>query len=167
MASTYEKVSTQTLGSAAASVTFSSIPATYTDLVIIINGSTTANADTILQFNGATTNYSNLSVIGNGTSATSIFFGTGSAYVPNPTGIYIDTVNTGTGIFQYIVNVMNYANTTTFKSILSRFGAAGTGTEATVGMYRSTSAISSATISVPGTTFVTGSTFTLYGIKAA
>jgi hypothetical protein len=165
---TYVELRTETVtGSPTSSVTFNLAGISgYTDLVAIINGTTTANADTIIQFNGATTNYSSRSIVGNGTSATSVFFGAGSSVIGNPTGIYLDSINTGTGRFQYIVNIMNYANTNTFKTVVSRFGAAATGTEATVGLYRSTSAITSITFAVPGTTFTVGSTFSLYGIAA-
>jgi hypothetical protein len=160
---TYVALNKITLSTSASSVTFSSIPQTYTDLILIISGSMTVTSNTRLQLNGATTNYSSTTIVGNGTSASSSFFGAGSPSISNPTGIYIDTVSTGTGQFQYIVNIMNYTNTTTFKTTLSRFGAASTGTEATVGLYRSTSAITQATLL---SNFASGSTFSLYGIKA-
>ena len=165
MATTYEPIATNTLTSTSTSVTFSSIAGTYTDIVVIISGSMSANANVIMQFNGATTLYSSRSLNGNGTAAASSYFGSGSPSIPNPTGIYIDTLGTGTGSFQYIVNIMNYANTTTFKTAISRFGAAAMGTEETVGLYRSTSAITSVTF-LNGT-FGIGTVFTLYGIKAA
>jgi hypothetical protein len=58
---TYEAIATQTLGSAAASVTFSSIPGTYTDLVIVCTPlRVTAGAEELVfQFNSDTgSNYS-------------------------------------------------------------------------------------------------------------
>jgi hypothetical protein len=71
---TYEAIATQTLGSAAASVTFSSIPSTYTDLVLVCNFETSSNAiaGVYIQFNGDTsTNYSSTNLIGNGSTAES------------------------------------------------------------------------------------------------
>jgi hypothetical protein len=64
---------------------------------------------------------------------------------------------------------MDYANTTTFKSTITRDSndKAGTGTvEAMIGLYRSTSAITTVNV-VGGSNFSIGSTFKLYGIEAA
>ena len=70
---TYVAIAEQTLGSAAASVTFSSISGAYTDLVLVsVAGTTTGAPNTFLQLNGDTsTNYSITAIIGDGTSATS------------------------------------------------------------------------------------------------
>jgi len=59
MPATYEPIATTTLGSAAATITFSSIPATYTDLVIVFAGTATANLNPLMSFNSDSgTNYS-------------------------------------------------------------------------------------------------------------
>ncbi len=64
------------------------------------------------------------------------------------------------------INVMNYSNTTTYKTILSR--SSDLYTEASVNLWRNTAAITSIIIGAQGAyTFSAGSTFTLYGIKAA
>jgi hypothetical protein len=70
---TYEAIATQTLGSAAASVTFSSIPGTYTDLVLVVAGTlTTGTENIVMQFNGDTgSNYSVTSLLGDGSTASS------------------------------------------------------------------------------------------------
>jgi hypothetical protein len=65
---------------------------------------------------------------------------------------------------------MNYSNTTTYKTALNRSNQAAGGVDATVGLWRSTAAID--TIRFYANTngsqnFLTGSTFTLYGIAAA
>jgi hypothetical protein len=63
---------------------------------------------------------------------------------------------------------MNYANTTTYKTVLTRANAAASGVDASVGLWGSTAAITSITFDLPLVrTISTGSTFTLYGIKAA
>jgi hypothetical protein len=158
---TYEAIATQTLGSATASVTFSSIPGTYTDLVLVINPTMASNADVTIIFNGDTANnYSSTYLSGNGTTASSSRFST----FPK---IYLDSINTGTGIVQYNVSIMNYSNTTTNKTVLARFASAAVGTQATVGLWRSTAAITSMTITGDSVNFTTGSTFNLFGIKAA
>ena len=157
--SAYEVISTQTLGSAVATVTFSSIPQTYTDLVLVANGAESANQYVAIRFNSDTgSNYSQTRLYGDGTTAysdrqTSVTFGRLSAGDP-------------TNRFLTICSIQNYANATTFKTWLSRsnidlVGAIG-------GLYRSTSAITAIQVlTVTADTFATGSTFTLYGVKAA
>ena len=56
MAATYTPIASITLGAATSSVTFSSIPQTYTDLIVIFNGRTDGDENTNLQFNSDTTN---------------------------------------------------------------------------------------------------------------
>jgi len=66
---------------------------------------------------------------------------------------------------------MNYSNTTTYKTLLTRANQASNGVDACVGLWRSTAAINAvsiATTAYGGSSSVqTGSIFTLYGIKAA
>jgi hypothetical protein len=63
---------------------------------------------------------------------------------------------------------MNYSNTTTYKTIISRGDNPGFLVIALANLWRSTSAINIITmVSETGNNFVTGSTFTLYGITAA
>lgn len=171
MASTYEPIATTTLGSNQSSVTLSSIPQTYTDLVVIIRAAN-SNAPTIYGA-GITFNsdgklpgiYSFTQMYGDGTSAASFRWNTSQAYVI-PAFSSVTSLNSGD---VGIVNIMNYANTTTYKTILSRFGAASLATYASVGLRQSTTAINSITFwPNDGTnTILSGSTFSLYGIKAA
>ena len=158
---TYTPLATQTLGSAAASVTFSSISGAYTDLVLVINAYETAAQNINLQFNGdtTTTNYSGTTLIGNGTSATS---------ARSTNIIYFDRQGNSAGFGTGIAHIMNYSNATTYKTVLLRYGYPTTTTEATVGLWRGTiAAITSIKIIAESTTLVSGSTFTLYGILAA
>ena len=163
--STYTPIATTTLGSAAASYTFSSIPSTYTDLVLIFNGTNNQainTADFTLNFNGDSgANYSRTWLGGNGTSAASNR-STGS------TLIYTTFYGApSTSQSNVIVSFQNYSNTTTYKTVLARTTNAASGTDATVGLWRSTAAISSILITNTVGTFSVGSTFTLYGIAAA
>jgi hypothetical protein len=162
MPSTYEPIATQTLGSSAASITFSSISASYTDLVMVFSGSATATSYISYQYNGDTgSNYSVTLLRGNGSAASS------SRY-SSITEIYtaISATNT-TDINNVILHIQNYSNTTTYKTSLSRANNAAVSTEAGVGLWRSTAAINSLKVLSPTNNFATGSTFTLYGIKAA
>jgi hypothetical protein len=69
-----------------------------------------------------------------------------------------------------IISVMNYTNTTTFKTLLSKLAndkGNGTGSsDGLAGIWQSTSAITSVSL-IGGAVFLSGSTFSLYGIKAA
>jgi len=69
---TYTPLATVTLGSATSSVTFSSIPATYRDLILIFDGTRTGNNNVQYRFNSDTgTNYSTVIAAGNGSGTTS------------------------------------------------------------------------------------------------
>ena len=66
-----------------------------------------------------------------------------------------------------IVHIMNYVNATTYKTLIARSNNAGSGVDGNVGTWRNTAAITSVTIFLDSGTFSVGTTFTLYGIKAA
>lgn len=161
MPRTYEPIATNTLGSAAASVTFSSITATYTDLVIIYSGNQVTQDNFTLQFNSDTaTNYSATTLYGDGSSAASQRFSS----TPSIYGPILDATTQSNLISQ----IQNYSNTTTYKTTIIRGNSSSFRTTATVGLWRSTSAITSVKCQIlGGSNFNTGSTFTLYGIKAA
>jgi hypothetical protein len=164
MAKTYEPIATTTLGSAAASYTFSSIPSTYTDLRLVINGlQTGTSGNPYITLNSDTgTNYSITVLSGNGTTATSSR-STSAAFIY--CGITAEVRNTM--IFMSTTDLMNYSNTTTNKTVITRAANASFGTDAIVGLWRNTAAITSITVDLDAGNWNTGSTFTLYGIKAA
>jgi len=162
MPQTYEPIATTTLGSAVASYTFSSIPATYTDLVCVIDGTIAATADNSIYWraNGDTsTNYSATRVSGNGSAAASYRLSNETAALAG----FIGTTSQSTQIIQF----MNYSNTTTYKTSLSRGSYSAQNVGAFVAMWRSTAAITSLTFFTPGQNLNTGMTLTIYGIKAA
>jgi len=162
MPSTYEPIATQTLGSAAASVTFSSIPSTYTDLVIVtsIRGDASQNAN--IRFNNDTaSNYSDTYLEGNGTSASSGRRTSQTSIVDG--GFYTSTAST---FSVGLIHINNYANTTTYKTALFRSNRSDA-VQAVVGLWRSTSAINRIDIIAGSGNFEIGSTFSIYGIKAA
>jgi hypothetical protein len=163
MATTYEKIDTTTLGTTSNSVTFSSIPGTYTDLVIVGASTISASApSTIIRFNGDTaSNYSYTYLTGNGSSATSTRASNQTEILTTYNGAVSQSPNTN------IIQIQNYANTATYKTVLSRANQTQYGTDAIVGLWRSTAAITSITLIIGGTGFAAGSTLSLYGIKAA
>jgi hypothetical protein len=162
--STYEPIATQTLASAAATITFSSIPATFTDLRLVWVMGNSSFATNRIQFNGDTaSNYSDTRIYGNGasassyryTSATNISLEDGSA--PNTPRELIT------------VDIFSYAGSTN-KTVLATISndANGSGSvDRVVGLWRNTSAITSLLLSSAAGNFVVGTTATLYGIKAA
>ena len=173
---TYTALLTQTLSTAAASVTFNSIPQGYTDLVLVANmrgsGASFNNMTyPLIQFNGDTgTNYSYTSLFARNTGSSDTAV---SERATNVNGIKT-LANTSVVFSPNIIHIQNYSNTTTFKTVLNRgAGANGTtavdGTLANVGLWRNTTAITSVTLTLSGTglNFVVGSNFSLYGIASA
>ena len=161
MAITYEPIATTTLGSNASDITFSTIPSTYTDLVLVVNGYLTVDDNVFLQFNGDTgSNYSFTILRGDGSSAT-------STRDSNKTLLFLGGIlTTATG--NTISSIQNYSNNTTYKTVLTRTNGVTSGaTQARVGLWRDTSIITSVKVGVASGNFVAGATFTLYGIKAA
>lgn len=168
MPTTYEPIATQTLGSVTSFINFSSIPSTYTDLVVVMTGMITTNGNSIVfQFNGDTgTNYSTTQLTGNGSSISSTRT-TNRSFVAIGWNVgFSDTTESNA-----IANVMNYANTTTNKTVLSRAnnsnGTSLPGTEVVAGLWRNTAAINSIKIWDTVSTLKAGFTATIYGIKAA
>lgn len=163
---TYTLIASNTLGSTASSVTFSSIPATYTDLVLVCNIIATASTSANMQFNADTaTNYSYTVLDGDGTTAS-------SNKQTSVTGIQLSgwssNLGSSTNPSPVIANILDYANATTYKSAIVRstaYGSSGSCLDAFIGLWRSTAAINS--IKINASSFATGSTFKLYGIEAA
>lgn len=159
--STYTPITTQTLGSSTGSVTISSIPSTYTDLILIVNGTATNDNAFDLRFNGDTSaNYSTTAMYGTGSGSGASYRATGDVKMD------VGRANASSGVS--IIHIQNYANTTTYKTVLSR-GNDSSLVIGTVNLWRSTSAINSLTIGryTSGTSMNSGTTLTLYGIVAA
>ena len=164
MASTYEKIATTTLSSATATVDFTSISGSYTDLIYVMQVTTSSGGNyTRIRFNSDTgSNYSVTRISGSGTAAS-------SSRNTSQTYIEIDNVSfVNTTIANRILQIQNYSNTTTYKTVLGRNNNSSNGTGAIVGLWRSTSAITSISVFLEASgTFNAGSTFTLYGILKA
>lgn len=152
-----------TLSGTTSSVIFSGISQSYTDLTLVINVASEGTYFPYIQFNSDTgNNYSFTELLGNGTSAS-------SSRLSNYNLIQTYNVNTTTAVDTTVTwNVMNYSNTTTYKTTLSRANNAGNGTNSIAALWRSTSAINSIFVGIiaSGVTrnYTTGSTFNLYGI---
>lgn len=157
---TYTPIQTTTLATAQSSVTLSSIPSTYTDIVFVINW-TAGSTNFSVKINGDNgANYSYLRL-----------FGTGSAIFSqqdanNSTGVTSNWTNIGPAV--NVIQCLNYSNTTTHKAVLARFNEPQGSTAIAIGSWRSTTAINSLMLySTSGATIPAGTILTLYGIKAA
>jgi hypothetical protein len=164
MPATYEPIATTTLGSAAANITFSTIPATYTDLRIVLVGTTTVADAIFLRYNGDTgTNYSRTVLQGDGTTAAS----------SRQTGenlIYLTRTNLDTTLPQlFEIDIFSYAGATNKTCLVaSSQDKNGSGLVVReVGLWRNTSAINEVSLNSFSSTFKVGTTATLYGILKA
>jgi hypothetical protein len=162
--STYTPIATTSV-SGQTSVTFSSIPQTYTDLVVVYSGKGSTTGEALFGGVGNGTidtgaNYSYTHLQGNGSTTNS------NRATNNTLYVITNIVDAGTDA-NVILNFQNYSNTTTNKTIILRANSASTATAATVALWRSTAAINRIYINLSGGTFNAGSTFTLYGIAAA
>jgi hypothetical protein len=171
MPNTYVALNSFTVTTPVASISFNSIPQTYTDLVLVAQGRTTTsggNSDIIIGLNGDYSGiYSRLwtsTSTGSNSHVTGYNFNFGGMLTSYMTG-------GGAAANQFsndVTHIMNYANTTTFKPYICKNLVGNGGTFFTVGQYNSRNAISSMTItSLDSTNFATNTTFALYGITAA
>jgi len=166
--STMTPIATNTLAADTATVTFSSIPQSYTDLMIVIQGRGSyadTSINTYYQFNGDTSsNYSVTRLQGNGSTAVSNR-GTSQSvgYIT-----YVPANNATAGeLSANTINIMNYSNATTYKTSISRSAVPGSYAASFVGLWRSTAAITSIVLGCDAGNWKSGSSFILYGIKAA
>ena len=170
MAATYELIASQVLGSDAATVTFSDIPGTYTDLLVVISARSARSANygdgLQLSFNASTSNYSKRSlyvdtnVVGSGSAANRLFadvpaasvtastFGSVELYIPNYAGATNKSYS-ATGAYEN--------NSATYYNIAAQ-----------AGLWSDTSAITSVAFTTSNSqNFVTNSSFQIYGITKA
>jgi len=166
MPATYEPIATTTLGSAASSITFSSIPSTYTDLRLVIVGQGSGNGYYAFRFNGVSTNtYNATYLVGNGSAVSSARLGAYSSGIMHYSG-FIPTTQWSMAT----LDVFSYAGSTN-KTCLSDYSADTNGSgskELGVTLWSNTSAITSITIRTDSAAqYAVGTTATLYGILRA
>ena len=169
---TYQLIASNTLSSSAASVTFSSIPGTYTDLVIrcSVRSNSSAISDVLnLEINGNTATVYSTTILYANSGAAGSLRSSSDAYTK--IGYYVSadttTANTFGSLEIYIPSYLASQN-----KAISGFGV-GEGDVATydrigatAGLYRNTTAVSSLKLTLlTGPNFMSGSSFFLYGIK--
>lgn len=173
LATTYTLISSNTLSASAASVTFSSIPSTYTDLCLKISARTD---DALLGVhirmtidNNASTNYAGTRLYGTGAAAFSARYSTGS----NTYWLAYDaaegtsaTTSTFTNSEIYLPNYAVSGNKIASMFDVTETNAANTNMDLVASLFTGTTTISSFILtSNSGGNFVSGSSFYLYGIK--
>jgi hypothetical protein len=168
---TYEAIATQTLGAGATSVTFSSISGSYTDLVLVTSALSPGGGNNSrgyrFELNSDTgTNYSQTWLTNSTTTAV-------SSRESNETRGRIGGISeTASNVTTVLTTFLNYSNATTYKTVLSRSSNLNTNGDtnvfAGVSLWRSTSAITAIKLTMSdNSSFITGSSFSLYGILAA
>jgi hypothetical protein len=170
MAATYVNITSTTLGSDTSPVTFSSIPSTYTDLVLRISGRNTGSGafgNVRIQFNGDTaSNYSYVYMQGSGSAASA---GRNSSVtqiqVNNGVDIGTDTANTFANIELYIPSYTVSQHKPFYWFGATENNASTAYINSYANLWRNTAAISSISLFFNSFAFATGSTFYLYGIK--
>jgi hypothetical protein len=167
---TYTIIASNTLGSDTATVTFSAIPQTFTDLIIMASTRVTDTNYSFCQIrlNGDTgTSYNSLALLSDGSSPTVQHSTTTSISLPY-TNTASNTANTFGSLEAFIAN---YTSGSQFKSVgvnahqESLSSATNVRKNTVAANYTSNTAITSITfIAGSGTNFLTGSTFYLYGV---
>ena len=161
MATTYELIASNTVGSGgASSVTFSSIPNTYTDLKVVfsLRSDTGGGTESYVQLNS--TNFTDIMLRGNGSTATSNTLG---ILLINASG---STSNVFTNGEIYIPNYTSSTAKSASVDVVTENNATGANAQAVALLWSSvTSAVTSLTITDNYGSWVQYSTAYLYGIK--
>ena len=168
MANTYTLIEAKTLGSSAASIDFTSIPQTYTDLILVYSARTNAanrSDEANLTFNNNASNYSWKMLYGSGTTAASAQ----DSAVSSIAGIQIPGGNSTASTFSNgQIYIPNYTGSN-YKSVSSEAAQEDNQTTAYIkivaGLWSNSAAITSVKLSGATGSFVQYSTFYLYGIK--
>ena len=166
MATTYTLISSVTVGSGgAATIDFTSIPATYTDLLVSTSLRTTgSDGYTAITFNSNTSNYTNRWIQGSGATATSGSNAGRFADVPNYSGYTASTFSNGQ---IYIPNYAGSNNKSYSSDAVNETNATQAFMYFIAGLWSNTSAITSIGLSPSNGTWVQYSTAYLYGISNA
>lgn len=161
MPTTYEAIATVTVGSGgAASIAFSSIPSTYTDLAVKLSVRGAGTYNVLMSINSSSSSFSYRLLEGDGSTAASY---------NNTTGRIGNTVTTTASTFSsidlYIPNYAGSVNKSYSVDAVSEANATTAYTDLTAGLWSNTSAITALSFAMGTGDFAQHSTATLYGIK--
>jgi hypothetical protein len=174
MANTFELISSVTVSTPTASISFSSIPATYTDLCILVSArnATAGAGDSGLRFNSDSgSNYSRRTLLGNGSGTPTSASSSGNNLLTRA-GVITGTDNTANTFSNNLIYVPNYAGSS-YKSVsidsVTETNATEIYAQLVAGLWSQTSAITSITLYASSATltdnFATNSTAYLYGVN--
>lgn len=160
-------IESKTLGSAQASIEFTSIPQTYTDLVLLFtfrsNSTDDPNEDQSIRFNGSSSNYSYRVLFGNGSSAGS-FSGTSKIWL-GARGSNSTTSNTFTNNLVYIPNYTASTNKSVSADSVSENNGTNANQSIVAGLWSDSAAITSISIFAgSGQNLLAGCSASLYGV---
>jgi hypothetical protein len=147
-------------GSSTASVTFSSISSAYRDLMLVVSGTNSVDANLYFRLNGDSgSNYNATGMSGNGSSA--------SPQGGNYSGIFFNAnARIGTSAANFKLDFLDYSATDKHKTVLYLADRSDSATERWVSRWSNTAAISSIVGTVTSGNLVAGTTFALYGVSA-
>jgi hypothetical protein len=161
--STYTPIYATTLSANASSITLSNIPSTFTDLVLVINGGTTTNNQ--FRMNVGSSSIDSGSNYG-GTQIYAYSSTVGSGRETNASNPYVGVASSTNST--HTIQFQNYSNNNSFKTWISKGGdTALSQYDISAYTWRSTSIIGTIQINTNGGTIASGTSVTLYGIKAA
>lgn len=158
MARTYSQIASVTLGTGSSTITFTSIPSTYTDLIMTVSANQETSTSGYLRFNSdSSTNYSYRAIYYNDVTTQSLNQGA---------GCLVTNFGSLTAHITSIINIMSYASSSRWKTVLARCSGSGGGIY-TVSNWASTSAINTITLLSGSGNWRSGSIVSLFGIKKA
>jgi hypothetical protein len=153
---TYIPLQTVKLSGSASSITFSNIPQTYKDLILVAKGISTGGAyDQAINFNNSSTGYTCVIMWSQGTSNGVA----SSSFIIDYYGSVSSTQDAIT-----TVHIADYSVTNKNKTYLSRSNRAGNGLDLITGRWNSTAAITTLKYFLNGGTLAAGTTVSLYGV---
>jgi hypothetical protein len=169
MPNTFELIASSTVGaSPAATIDFSSIPSSYTDLCLVTSLRTNENpgygwSDVVLSFNGSTASRTSRTLTGNGSTASSFSNTTIITRVNNA----FTTSSTFSNGSWYVPNYAGSTNKSLSVDMVTENNATAAVMDMVAGLWSNTAAINQITITGLTSSFVQYSTAYLYGVKNA
>lgn len=147
-------------GSTTTTVTFSSITSAYRDILVVVSGTNSVDANLVFRFNSDSgSTYTRIGISGNGS--------TFSSSLSSLTGInFNNNARIGTTAANFALQVMDYVATDKHKPVLAISDRSDAAAERHMFRWANTAAITSISALVTGGNLVAGTTFTLYGISS-
>lgn len=173
MANTYSLISSVTVGSGgSSSIAFTSIPATYTDLVLKFSGRNSRTPSDLQEFamtfnNNTSSNYTTVWVRSSGSAVATSTFNNYSSFPELGQPASTVTANTFSNYEIYIPNYAGSNNKSISIDGVTENDATNAFMYLQAGILANTAAITSIQISAPSYLIVEYSTFYLYGISNA